>query len=421
MVDHIAEEWARWRMIIRECEQQKNPINWWQVQSIVIDGFNGTELALDIWSFISRYIGRRLYDRRAKLGVNIEGNGFELWRRLFYDHEGSSELIALAGRTKLLSFPRCRDKRKLGQHFDDWVDMFQTYGADIGPEVGMTLFLGILPEDMRDRIHQDMNLRNMTLIQLMEWARMQMQWTHQEMLASHVSDSPHVASLSSPQRPPGRPQPRGPPGSPRGQPPPGPPGGPPRLRRQRPPGTYPKGPPGTWPKDAQGRSVDPRIKEFRGCHHCGSLDHPRSQCDAYKKCLDPQGRRLPNYQGAIDKCLEETGEAFYSALDSSKQSVNSLAGDAQADKNDIESATGTESDDFSSEGEMSMQDVQMHCPVWTEVRHKKIKAFSSIKTAGEILPPVLAKDSEKNDARYRKPFLSTQSRTSNSSPNGCVR
>ena len=111
MLDHMTEEWPHWRRIIDAVEGFKHPISWNQVQATTVDTFNGTELALDLWSFLSRWIGKRLYDRRKKMGVAIEGNGFELWRKLFYDYRGSSELIALAGRKKLLAFPQCRDKK----------------------------------------------------------------------------------------------------------------------------------------------------------------------------------------------------------------------------------------------------------------------------------------------------------------------
>ena len=67
MMDHLADEWQRWRQIIHECEKCETPITWERVQAIWIDNsFNGTELALELLSFISRWIGKKLYERRNK-------------------------------------------------------------------------------------------------------------------------------------------------------------------------------------------------------------------------------------------------------------------------------------------------------------------------------------------------------------------
>lgn len=140
LVDHMAEEWPAWRSITSQCERIKHPIGWPMVQSTNVMGFNGTELALDLWSFLSRFLSKGLYHRRKKMGINIEGNGFELWRRIFLENECASELVALAGRSKLMAFPQCRDKRKFGQHLCEWIDMLQTHGADISPEIALTIF-----------------------------------------------------------------------------------------------------------------------------------------------------------------------------------------------------------------------------------------------------------------------------------------
>ena len=44
------------------------------------------QLSSDLWSFLLRWIGPTLYVRRTKMGINIEGNGFELWRKYCFDH-----------------------------------------------------------------------------------------------------------------------------------------------------------------------------------------------------------------------------------------------------------------------------------------------------------------------------------------------
>ena len=125
MIDHMSERWPAWREIVAACETHKAPIGWSIVQQMNVLGFNGTELALDLWCVLSRFLGMDLYSRRKHMSINIDGNGFELWRRLFLENEGASELVALAGKTKPMSFPQCTNKKHLGQPVDDWIDMMQ--------------------------------------------------------------------------------------------------------------------------------------------------------------------------------------------------------------------------------------------------------------------------------------------------------
>ena len=55
-----------WADIISETEQQKQHVSWKMVQAINVHGYNGTELALDLWSFASRHLGKGLDGRRKK-------------------------------------------------------------------------------------------------------------------------------------------------------------------------------------------------------------------------------------------------------------------------------------------------------------------------------------------------------------------
>ena len=59
MPDHMPEERPQWRNIINACESHMSPLLWRMVQSTHVDSFNGTELAVDLGSFISRVLGMR--------------------------------------------------------------------------------------------------------------------------------------------------------------------------------------------------------------------------------------------------------------------------------------------------------------------------------------------------------------------------
>ena len=68
------------------------------MERLTIFGVNAWDLATDFWSFLLKQIGPTLYARRMKFGANIEGNGLELWRKLYMEYHGSDELLQVAGR-----------------------------------------------------------------------------------------------------------------------------------------------------------------------------------------------------------------------------------------------------------------------------------------------------------------------------------
>ena len=59
----------------------------------------------------------------------VEGNGFELWRRYFFEFEGSDEYIQLDGRTKLQTFDPITDTHGLIDKLDDWQHQMLKYGG----------------------------------------------------------------------------------------------------------------------------------------------------------------------------------------------------------------------------------------------------------------------------------------------------
>ena len=83
------------------------------------------------------------------MGPSIEGNGLELWRRLFRDYMGSDAHTRLAGQSQFLDFPACNDLKTLSSHLDSWYNMMETYGTGVDDERRRVLLLKIIPSDMR--------------------------------------------------------------------------------------------------------------------------------------------------------------------------------------------------------------------------------------------------------------------------------
>ena len=98
---------------------------------------------------MSKRLGQDIYDKRLQLAHGVEGNGFELWRALFVEYEGSDEYIALDGRTKLKNFPAITTTNGITQVLNDWSHAMLKYGGDIGPVARRTMLLKILPESLR--------------------------------------------------------------------------------------------------------------------------------------------------------------------------------------------------------------------------------------------------------------------------------
>ena len=86
------------------------------------------------------------------LSVDIVGNGFELWRRLYRDYEGTSEIMNLNGTAKLMAFPQCTDYRKLNNHLDDFVYMLNRFGTGMPDAQIKALLWNTLPGRMRTTI-----------------------------------------------------------------------------------------------------------------------------------------------------------------------------------------------------------------------------------------------------------------------------
>ena len=87
-------------------------------------GVNAADLSSDVWSVLLRWIGPQLYMRRMKLSIDIEGNGLELWRKLFAQCHGSDDLLQIAGRTKLDEFPGWAKIRDLERHVEHLLRVF---------------------------------------------------------------------------------------------------------------------------------------------------------------------------------------------------------------------------------------------------------------------------------------------------------
>ena len=132
LTDHIATDNEHWRNLLFHVQKSDNaPITYVTLSNLRFGKLTGWDLSLDLWNFVSKRFGTNIYERRKKWVNGEEGNGFELWRRLFVEYEGGDEVVQNDGRTRLQSFPSIA-RSELGPKLDDWEELFREYGDDIG-------------------------------------------------------------------------------------------------------------------------------------------------------------------------------------------------------------------------------------------------------------------------------------------------
>ena len=131
------------------CQETPHVIEYNALANSQYGRYTGWDLSLDHWNFMSKRLGQDIYDKRVQLANGVEGNGFELWRALFVEYEGSDEYIALDGRTKLQNFPPITSTKGITHTLNDWSHMMMKYGSDIGQVTRRTMLLKILPDQLR--------------------------------------------------------------------------------------------------------------------------------------------------------------------------------------------------------------------------------------------------------------------------------
>ena len=151
----MSESWTPWRDIIDNTQNIRETITWDALRAgQPIHGFNAVELSNELWAFICRHSSGHAYNRRKTMGIDVAGHGVELWRRLYYTNECTSEMMAISGTTQLISFPQCTDYTKLTSTLDSLLHMFNKYGPHFGGPAAKTMMWKILPDRMRNTIFE---------------------------------------------------------------------------------------------------------------------------------------------------------------------------------------------------------------------------------------------------------------------------
>ena len=92
-------------------------------------GLNLVDISMNLWSFLGMHMDNNVYMRRATLVDGEEGNGLELWRKLYMENEGGAEQVHLAGLARFLTFEKCPHKTKLSTYLGEWEILRLKYGS----------------------------------------------------------------------------------------------------------------------------------------------------------------------------------------------------------------------------------------------------------------------------------------------------
>ena len=199
--------------------------------------------------------------------------------------------------------------KSLNEQLEEWLDLFYKYGDQLGPAAVQTHFLRILPDSLRSEVYKREDLKRLDLMPLVEWVRHHTIWERNEELAAQLLRPEKVMAVGD-----GRLQQR--------------PGAPPGGRRQ---GALqdrrqPRGPP------QRRGEPNPLIRDFKGCFHCGKLDHARTPnertgmkgCPEFEALIKSNNGLPKGYKGKLELFLDET----HKALGSRPRGINSVTGTA---------------------------------------------------------------------------------------------
>ena len=114
-----------------------------------------TQASSVIYSVISHLLGDEMRNKKLAAGRQ---RGLELWRSLYADYEGNSDVVRLAKLSRFITPQRCKDLAELSAA----LDKLEVLGAEVAsdqPDSSKTVALtAMLPMELADRVTDDSSL-----------------------------------------------------------------------------------------------------------------------------------------------------------------------------------------------------------------------------------------------------------------------
>ena len=134
-------------------------------------GVNAAELSADLWSFLLRWIGPKLYLRRLQMSANAGGG-----TGLNCGVASSQSINAAMSLRRSQAAPsrdnyHCKHLRSLNHHVDEWLQLVHEYGHGIGHLSAQAMLRRTTPDELRTEVYRRPELKRLELTKLVEWVR----------------------------------------------------------------------------------------------------------------------------------------------------------------------------------------------------------------------------------------------------------
>ena len=192
-IDHICRQNHRWRDVLEYTMKYPQPITRVDLLDTNVDGVNAWVLSTKLECWLADWFDKNLYNRRVQLagGKSETGNGFEVWRQLFRQYSGGTQVVNYGGQMRLKDWPKCTNALQLEAHLDSWMACLEEYGSELyaAPNMLKTMLIGILPQEIENEIMDKPELEGNDYRGIFDWCKKRIEYKRQKALAEFARKS----------------------------------------------------------------------------------------------------------------------------------------------------------------------------------------------------------------------------------------
>ena len=176
-MDHMGRVHGDWKNTLQWLAETEENLSYARLSNEVLGPWNegACNLARQLEQTIIDYMPEKIYHRRQQLcgGPLQKENGFILWRNLFREHVGEKQILEDAGVECLRTYGQCSTLADLSAHIDGWYELLDGHCPEMRecPRMLRSLFLNIIPKDLKSKILEEPKLQLSDHRALAEWCK----------------------------------------------------------------------------------------------------------------------------------------------------------------------------------------------------------------------------------------------------------